>query len=174
MQMVVDETGLGKNLLYREFGSKDELVATWLRERDAQWWQEVDAETARHNGNPARQLLTVVELAYKRAQSPRFHGCTFYNTVAEFRDPAHPGRREATAHLERLRERLHALARAAGSAKPETLADSLMLIIAGLYATGAALGADGPSAMAVPTAKAIIDQHCPAPAGPAGRSTADD
>jgi AcrR family transcriptional regulator len=166
MQLIVGETGLGKNLLYREFGSKDELVAAWLHERDAQWWQEVDAATARCAGDPARELLTIVKLAYKRAQSPRFRGCTFYNTVAEFRDPDHPGRREATAHLSRMRERLRRLALAANVASPDALADALMLVIAGLYATGAAFGSTGPAEQAMATAKAIIEHHCPTPAKP--------
>ncbi|WP_181796687.1 TetR/AcrR family transcriptional regulator, partial [Streptomyces sp. WELS2] len=156
MQQVVEESGLGKSLLYREFQGKDDLVAAWLQERDAQWWQEVDTETARHDGDPARQMLTIVELADKRVRSPRFRGCTFYNTVAEFRDPAHPGRQEATAHLDRVRARLRLLAASSGAADPEALADGLMLVIAGMYATGAAFGVDGPPSRALATARALI------------------
>ncbi|WP_433251315.1 TetR/AcrR family transcriptional regulator [Streptosporangium sp. CA-135522] len=159
MQQVVDETGLGKSLLYREFPGKDDLVAAWLRESDAQWWQAVDNVTGRHAGDPARQLLAIVELAHERVLSPGFQGCTFYNTSAEFRDPVHPGRQEAVAHLQRMRERFRTLARGAGAAEPDRLADTLMLVIAGLYANGAALGPDGPADLAVSTAKAVIDQH---------------
>src|SRR2546423_11712038 len=39
MQQVVDESGLGKSLLYREFPSKDDLVVAWLHEMRAVWWE---------------------------------------------------------------------------------------------------------------------------------------
>lgn len=161
MQQLVEEAGLGKSVLYREFASKDDLVVAWLRDRDAQWWQEVDEELARAAGDVTRQLLVMVELARKRVRSPRFKGCTFYNTVAEFHDPDHPARQEATAHLGRIRERLRTLADDAETDDPEALADDLMLIIAGMYATGSAFGADGPPTRALAAAAALIDLHRP-------------
>ncbi|OPG07784.1 TetR/AcrR family transcriptional regulator [Microbispora sp. GKU 823] len=161
MQQVVEETGLGKSALYREFVSKDDLVAAWVRELDAESWSRMEQALALHEGHPARQLLTVVELAQESVQAPDFHGCTFYNTSAEFRDPAHPGRQEAVAHLDRLRLRLRALAEAAHATDPDALADMLMLVISGLYANAATLGPTGPAGRAVAAARTLIDRHVP-------------
>lgn len=164
MQQLVEEAGLGKSALYREFPSKDDLVVAWLRERDEQWWQEVDSELAKTaDEGAAGQLLVIVKLAEARVRSPRFKGCTFYNTVAEFHDPAHPARQETTMHLKRLRSRLRGLAGDAGADDPDALADDLMLIIAGMYATGSALGIDGPPMRATAAATVLIGMHCPQP-----------
>ncbi|NDU73478.1 TetR family transcriptional regulator [Actinomadura sp. DSM 109109] len=165
LQQVVAETGLGKSLLYREFASKDELVAAWLAESDAAWWTKVEGELRRHDGDPARQMLAIVELTIEIAQGPDFHGCIFYNTASEFRDPAHPGRREARGHLERMRERLRSLARDAGAGEPDELADALMLLMGGIYASSSVLSPGGPASAALATARSLIDAHCPAPAG---------
>ncbi|MEU8797493.1 TetR/AcrR family transcriptional regulator [Spirillospora sp. NPDC048819] len=165
LQQVIDETGLGKSLLYREFSSKDELVGAWLRASDAAWWTKVEAELRRHDGDPARQMLAIVELTLEIARSPDFHGCVFYNTASEFRDAEHPGRREARAHLERMRERLRSLARAAGAEAPEELADALMLLMGGVYVSTSVLGPTGPAAAALASARTLIEAHCQAPAG---------
>ncbi|GAA4198143.1 TetR/AcrR family transcriptional regulator [Microbispora amethystogenes] len=160
MQQVVEEVGLGKSLLYREFDGKDDLVAAWLRESDAAWWAAVDAALAPHDGDPAGQLLALVELVAAAAASPGFHGCVFYNTSSEFRDDDHPARQEALAHLRRMRGRLETLAGAAGAAHPGALADELMLVVGGMYATGAALGPDGPVRAGVAAAGSAIARHC--------------
>lgn len=159
MQRLVDETGLGKSLVYREFAGKDDLVAEWLRESDEVRVRSVEAVLRRHEGDPARQLLAVVEFYHESVLDPTFNGCPFYSTVSEFRDPAHPGRREAVAHLRGIRELLGSLAEAAGSAEPGQLADALMLIIGGLLANGSALGPAGPAELAVPTAESVIRRY---------------
>ncbi|MDH2428359.1 TetR/AcrR family transcriptional regulator [Sphaerisporangium sp. TRM90804] len=165
MQQVVDETGLGKSLLYREFASKDDLVAAWLKESDIEWWKMVDTALRKHDGDPAAQLLRLVEMTYESAKSPNFHGCIFYNTSTEFRDSEHPGRRQALVHLQRMRERLGHLAETAKATDPDKLADALMLVIGGLYVNGAALGPEGPVVVSIPTARTLINRYCPTPVG---------
>lgn len=167
MQRLVDETGLGKSLVYREFAGKDDLVAEWLRESHEDWVRSVEEVRLRHDGDPARQLLAIVEYYHESVLDRTFNGCPFYSTVSEFRDPAHPGRREAVAHLKGVRELFRSLAEAAGAAEPGQLADTLMVIIGGLLINGSALGPDGPVEQAVPAAENVIRQYC----GPAPRRT---
>ncbi|GAA0209263.1 TetR/AcrR family transcriptional regulator [Saccharothrix mutabilis subsp. mutabilis] len=167
MQRLVDETGLGKSLVYREFSSKDYLVAEWLKETDAAWGEYADAATRPHEGDPARQMLALVEFIHDSVLADDFYGCVFYNTIAEFRDEDHPGRRAAVAHLERVRALLAHYGRDAGAEDPEGLADTLLLIIGGLLVNGTAFAGKGPAEHAVPTAAAIIRQACPATAGSA-------
>ncbi|MEV6683871.1 TetR/AcrR family transcriptional regulator [Streptomyces sp. NPDC051130] len=161
MQQVIDATGVGKSLLYREFAGKDELVAAWLRESDARWWEQAERVTAPHSGDPVRQVLALMEFLHASVREPDFHGCIFYTTSSEFRDPEHPGRREAKSHLQALRVWLRDKGALAGAADPDGMADALMLVVGGLLANGEVLGADGPARMALATAELIVRQYCP-------------
>ena len=161
MQRLVDETGLGKSLVYREFAGKDDLVAEWLRESHEDWVRSVGEVLRRAEGDPVRQLLGVVEYYHQSVLDQSYHGCPFYSTVSEFRDPAHPGRQVAVAHLRGVRELFRSLGEAAGADDPGRLADALMVVIGGLLINGSALGVDGPVGVAVATAEGLVRQHCP-------------
>ena len=59
-----------------------------------------------------------------------------------------------------LRRRLGELARAAGVKDPDALAESLILLMEGAYASSQTCGSDGPANSLARTAKALIDAQC--------------
>lgn len=155
-QQVVEECGCGKNLLYREFASKDDLVVAYL-ERKRREWETLFRETTRpYAGNPAAQLVAVVRDAVERVTAPEYRGCPFQNVTAEFPDPAHPAHVLSTAHRAEVLAALHALAVETGARHPDTLADRIMLIVDGVYANGAILGRRGAAAAAVGFAEDVV------------------
>ncbi len=160
LQQVIDDTGLGKSLLYREFSTKDDLVAAWLREGREGWWRSMAATTAPLDGDPAGQLLAVMELAAEAVAAEDFRGCIFHNTSIEFRDPEHPAHQEAVLHLRQLRDHLRQLGAEAAASDPDELADGLMLIMDGMYASGGVLGAAGPARMGLPLSRILIQTYC--------------
>jgi AcrR family transcriptional regulator len=169
MQQIVDETGLGKSLFYREFTSKDGLVAAWLRRGREQWAQAADMAVEPFGDDPEQQLLALISFVRESIRRDDFYGCIFYTTLSEFREIGHPGRQEAMAHLNGLRERLERLAKAAEISDPRGLADTLMLIVGGVFVNGVAFGgAEGPGDHAVAAAEAIIRQAAGKPATLAG------
>jgi AcrR family transcriptional regulator len=170
MQQLADESGLGKSLVYREFTSKDDLVAAWLRATDEQWSRLVEAATEPYEGEPRRQLLAVVEWIHEGTRADDFRGCVFYSTLSEFREGDHPGRLEAKAHLEKLRSILLRHASAAGAGDPDALAETLMLIVGGLLVNAMAFGPDGPAGHAVAVAESLIQASCPSQPVNAGRA----
>jgi AcrR family transcriptional regulator len=160
LQQVIDESGLGKSLLYREFPSKDALVVAWLHEMRSLWWEGTAKAIARHPGDPARQLLGIVEMVRDEVAAEKYVGCVYHNTRSEFRDPAHPGHQESVQHVREIREQLRDLARAAGADDPVALGDAILLVIDGIYASGAVLGPSGPAGLGLPLAQQLIAQHC--------------
>ncbi|WP_166680208.1 TetR/AcrR family transcriptional regulator [Kribbella sp. VKM Ac-2566] len=161
MQQLVDETGVGKSLVYREFAGKDDLVVAWLHQMRAAWWDMSANVTLHYPDDPARQLLGIVEMVYEQVAAEGYFGCVYHTTSSEFRDPQHPGHQESVRHAREIREQLRGLAAAAGVVDPHRLADELLLIIDGIYASGSVLGPSGPSRTGVELATRLIQQHCP-------------
>src|SRR3954471_6515768 len=82
LQQIIDECGCGKNLLYREFGSKDDLVVAYL-DRCRRDWNTIIAEAAgEETTDPARRLVTLVGAVARRAAEDGFRGCPLRNAYA--------------------------------------------------------------------------------------------
>ena len=103
VQQVIEELGCGKNLLYREFTSKDDLVVAYLERCRADWANTVEAVIAPFDGDPAAQLIAIVRSAAEKVVAPEYRGCPFQNVNAEFPDPDHPVNRASVAHRSDVR-----------------------------------------------------------------------
>jgi len=156
LQQIIDECGCGKNLLYREFASKDELVAAYLEVCRSDWARIFDHATRPYEGDAAAQLVALVRSIAEKATAPGSRGCALRNTHAEFPNPGHPAHKVAVAHFTTMREQLMHLAEQTTARNPRGLADRVMLIIDGLYANGAMLGSTGAAAEAVAFAEEVV------------------
>jgi AcrR family transcriptional regulator len=168
LQQVIDELGCGKNLLYREFPSKDDLVVAWLERCHDDSLARLDSVVARYPGDPARQLVAYVQDAADGVESHGSRGCALRNTHTEFPDPEHPAHRLTVRHVAAVRDRLRDLARQAGAREPEVLADRIMLIMDGVIANGAMLGRRGAASAAVEFAEEVVRTSVPSRAGRPG------
>jgi AcrR family transcriptional regulator len=146
-----------KMTVYRHFSSKDELVAAYLsqlaEEGDALW------ETARdlHPGNPQAQLRYLLKRVSEFAADSAGRGCALANAAVELAEPRHPARRVVEAHKRRQRERLVALVRAAGYARPERLADELFLLVEGARMSLQSVGREGPGSRLFAFAEELLE-----------------
>src|SRR5689334_14858371 len=59
LQQIIETYGCGKNLLYREFASKDDLIVAYLRRCQADWHQTVESALAGHESDPAGALVSL-------------------------------------------------------------------------------------------------------------------
>jgi AcrR family transcriptional regulator len=168
MQQIIDECGCGKNLLYREFSSKDELVVAWLEQARADQQARLAAAIEPLQGDPAAQLVAVVRSDVD-ALCPGFRGCALRNALVEFPDPDHPAHQVVVAQQEARRAVLRDLAAQAGARDPSGLADRVSLVLDGLSTSGSVLGPDGPAAAAVELAEQLVRDALPAGRTPAGR-----
>lgn len=172
-QQIIDDCGCGKNLLYREFASKDDLVVAYLERCQLEWSAIMEEATRPCAGDPARQLVAMVRAVARQVTAPEFRGCPFRTTHAQFPDQDHPAHQVSVRHVENLRTQLHGLARRARARDPLTLADRIVLIIDGLYLSGAMLGPNGPATAAVALAeelvRASIEPPSPGPSATSGQ-----
>lgn len=162
---IVVRAGATKPSLYRAFASKDQLIAAYLEGQSAQAWSYFDAAAEAHPGDPRAQILAYVEALGERALKPGYRGCGLSNAAVEYPAPKHPGRKVAVGHKDAVRDRLREMTKAMGARKPKKLADSLLLLIEGVFITSQLFGPEGPAAAAKGAAEALIEAHTRAAAG---------
>jgi AcrR family transcriptional regulator len=145
VEAIAAEAGTNKMTLYRNFGSKEELIAEYLRgevgEVEAHW----DALIARHGDDPKALILAWLKDMGALMTRPESRGCPMVNAAVELPDPNHPGRKVIEQHKSAMRDRLAAACRKAGLAHPELLADQIHMLVEGAGVCLQSVGPDGPS-----------------------------
>lgn len=147
-----------KMSLYRSFPSKDELVAAWLRDHDARFWESWQAMERKHPGEARKQLQAAFALLVKHTSDPSARGCPMANAAVEITEKAHPARKVIEAHKRKLREKLADLCEKTGAHDAALLADELFLLMEGAQVS-IILGVRGPARNVGRAADALIDAH---------------
>lgn len=138
--------GTNKMTLYRHFSSRDELIAAYLQELATEGEGVWDEARAAHPGDPEAQLRLLLRQVSDLAADGKGRGCALANAAVELAERKHPARRVVEAHKRRQRERLVALVREAGYARPERLADEIFLLVEGARVALQSIGPAGPGA----------------------------
>jgi AcrR family transcriptional regulator len=133
VDLVVEKAGVAKTSLYRHFGTKDDLVAAFLRREDEDFWGTWDRVAGQHIKDAAAELDAHLEWIGERVGRPNYRGCPQINVAAEFPEIDHPARKVATAHKRQMRKRLRGIAERLGVARPDELAGQLSLLINGAF-----------------------------------------
>lgn len=154
---VVERAEVAKMSLYKNFGSKDELVAAYLRARDERWRAWFEDAVERRTGSPKDRLLAVFDAygEWMERESPR--GCAFINAFAEIADPAHPAREVAWEQKRWMLWYLAKLAFDAGAEVPEELAERLFVLLEGATVAGAMRTVEDPLRKAKEIAVSLVE-----------------
>lgn len=135
---------VSKRTAYQHFGSKDELIAEYLRQHDPDTMPEVFERT---DLTPRERLLAMFVNPLAPDATPL---CPFIGAAVEIADPEHPARVRAREYKTSVAARLTETAREAGAADPELLGAQLALLFDGASARTRTLGTD-----TIPTAAGI-------------------
>jgi AcrR family transcriptional regulator len=154
---IIEKSGVAKMSLYRNFASKDDLVAAYLEARGWRYWQWWDGVMALNPSQPRRQLPDLFEAIAVRTRRPDFRGCAFLKAASEFPEEGSRARVVALAHKKEMRRRLLKLCRGTGTRQPEVLSDQLLMLIEGAYSTAGILGKRDAVRAAAKAAEALID-----------------
>ncbi|MFC0408114.1 TetR/AcrR family transcriptional regulator [Roseomonas elaeocarpi] len=156
VEEIVQTAGVTKPSLYRAFASKEALACAYLQDYDAIFWGRFEAAVAAHPDDPRAAILRFLRRLSERTELEDYRGCGLSNAALEHPDSTHPARALVRETKERLRERLRAMAAAAGAAEPERTGDGLLLLIEGAYATGQIFGPGGPATNLVAVAELLL------------------
>jgi AcrR family transcriptional regulator len=140
VDLIAETAGTTKKTLYDRFGSKDALVALYLRRRAERWQaflqERLDAQAA----GPDRVLAVFDALRDRLAQQHR--GCAFVNAYAELGGTDHPGVLVVRADKAYMRELFVRLAGEAGVGDAERVGTHLHLLYEGATVAVTAGGQD--------------------------------
>jgi AcrR family transcriptional regulator len=136
---VAAEAGIAPTTLYRIFASKDDLVAAYVERASThykQWFTDATAQ-----GTPDDRIRSLFDALIEQVQPDRCRGCPFLMAIAELPDASAKAHAIAVETKAWVRDQVRELA-------GEVLADQLVLIMEGVYASVQALGVDGPARQA--------------------------
>ena len=157
MEAIAAAAGTNKMTLYRHFSSRDELVAAYLEELAAEGEGVWEVARAAHPGDPDAQLRFLLRQVSEFAAESAGRGCALANAAVELAKRKHPARKVVEAHKRRQCERLVALVREAGYARPERVADELFLLVEGARSSLQSVGREGPGSRLYALAEALLD-----------------
>ena len=162
---VIDEAGIAKATLYRNFASKEDLALAFLDRREQRWtqgWLQVELE--RRGGTPHERLLAIFDIFGEWFARPDFEGCAFVSIMLELEDRADPVRQATVRHLANIRAFVAGLATAAGVADAAGFARQWHILMKGSIV--AAAEGDREAALRARELGALLLEHrTAAPAG---------
>jgi AcrR family transcriptional regulator len=157
VEVIAAEAGTNKMTLYRNFGSKEELIAEYLRGEVKAVERHWDDLIARHPADPKALILAWLKDMGALMTRPESRGCPMVNAAVELPDPDHPGRKVIEQHKHAIRDRLAAACRKAGLAHPELLADQIHMLVEGAGVCLQSVGPDGPSHRLVKIVEGLLE-----------------
>lgn len=160
MDLVVKECGVGNATVYRQFPTKDALAAAYVQGRADAWFERMEQAAAGYL-DPRQKLSAVFEVLAEDTAGTGYRGCPMLNANTEFPEGAHPAHLVAVDHKQKVRDWLHSLAEQAGAADPGRLAEELLIVLNGAYATAAVLDGGAYGNRALGLARRLIDEACP-------------
>jgi AcrR family transcriptional regulator len=159
---IAEAAATNKMTLYRHFGSKDDLVATYIselaKEGDALW----ETLAQEHPGDPQAQIDGWLDHVEEVVCSRADRGCAIANAAVELRDMEHPARQIIDDYKTRKRERLVTLFCEANYTEPERLADETFLLFEGARISIQCCSAPtGPASRLVSMLRSLVAEHAP-------------
>ncbi len=139
MDFLVKTSGISRKSIYKYFGTKDELVAEVLKQRDERWMNWFKSEVEKVD-SPEARLLQIFSVLKGWFQSNGFRGCAFINTAGETGDPLDPVRLVAKEHKEKMLAFVLGICQQYGAVDPEALARQFIILIDGAITVAHVLG----------------------------------
>ncbi len=152
--------GTTKMSLYRNFGSKDRLVAAVIKEQDRLFWEWWDATIAPYAGDPRAQIECLFrEFERITSEDDSCRGCPIANASVEITAADHPARLLVVEHHRKMLQRLREMAAEMGARDPDQLGDALMLLMGGSFLSRLCFDDLGPVRSVSVIARQLIDAH---------------
>jgi AcrR family transcriptional regulator len=128
---ILDAAGVARMTLYKNFGSKEDLIVATLKREDSMFRQWLVSAVEAYSNDSKDRILGLFHALRDRFASDGYYGCAFIRASIEYPAPGHPVHRAAREHKEMIRSYLRGLAAEVAGADPMALSEQLYLLFEG-------------------------------------------
>src|SRR4051812_47175971 len=87
---IVDEAEVARMTLYKNFGSKEDLIVATLKREDTMFRQWLASAVEARASHPKDRILSLFAALHERFAAEGYYGCAFIRASIEYPDPSHP------------------------------------------------------------------------------------
>jgi len=153
---ILEEAGVARMTLYKNFGSKEDLIVATLKREDTMFRQWLASAIEARSSHPKDRILGLFHALHDRFASDGYYGCAFIRASIEYPASTHPVHRAAQAHKEMIRSYLRGLASEVEGADPVTLSEQLYLLFEGAITASQLHGEPWPAEYARQVAQKLL------------------
>ena len=153
---IIEDAGVARMTLYKNFGSKDDLIVATLRREDKMFRQWLVSSIEARSSKPKDRILSLFHALHDRFASEGYYGCAFIRASIEYPSPNHPVHRAAREHKEMIRAYLRGLAAEVEGANPVELSEQLYLLMEGAITASQLHGEPWPAEYARQAAEKLL------------------
>lgn len=132
---IIAESGVAKMTFYKHFPSKAALIATYLRETRAIWFQMLTTATEKPGLSTVERVLAIFDAIDEPLQARTFRGCSFARGLAEFGPEANTPEVQATIaeYFKELHEFVASLIEPLALGNPKRAVIQILSLIQGSF-----------------------------------------
>jgi AcrR family transcriptional regulator len=153
---ILEEAGVARMTLYKNFGSKEDLIVATLKREDRMFRQWLVSAVEAQSNHSEDRVLGLFDALHDRFASDGYYGCAFIRASIEYPAPAHPVHRAAREHKEMIRSYLRGLAAGVEGTDPVTLSEQLYLLFEGAITASQLHGEPWPAEYARRAAEKLL------------------
>jgi len=153
---ILEEAGVARMTLYKNFGSKEDLIVATLKREDRMFRQWLVSAVEAQSNHSEDRILGLFHALHDRFASEGYYGCAFIRASIEYPVPGHPVHRAAREHKEMIRSYLRGLAAEVEGADPMMLSEQLYLLFEGAITASQLHGEPWPAEYAREAAKKLL------------------
>jgi AcrR family transcriptional regulator len=153
---ILKAAGVARMTLYKNFGSKEDLIVATLEREDRMFRAWLAGEVEHRARYPQDRIRGLFLALHDRFSTEGYCGCAFIRASIEFPSAEHPVHRAARKHKEMIRSYLRGLAVETGAADPVTLSEQLYLLFEGAITASQLHGGACPADHALNAAEILL------------------
>ena len=153
---IIAEAGVARMTVYKNFGSKEDLIVATLRREDKLFRQWLTSTVEELSTAPADRIRGLFSALHRRFAAEGYYGCAFIRASIEFPDPRNPVHQAAREHKEMIRSYLRGLAAEVGASDPTALAEQLYLLFEGAITASQLHGEPWPAEYGLQAAERLV------------------